>query len=154
MGSSHRGDFGKFAGGSTRKSARAVGSAIDEVQDALSKNKPAKIAIGTAVDVLAASNPAIGTLVGTYKASKIAYKAATAAKTTYDKTHDPHEAAKAAAKEGFRAAVGVTRNQIISNAVDLGWHAAKSSAGISSNGMQDKILTSALKNTLDEVLPK
>lgn len=151
MGSRRGGDFGRFAG---RSVSRSVGAAIDEVQTTLSENKPVRIVVGTAVDVLALSNPAIGTLVATYKASKAIYDIASKAQATYERTHDPNEAVKAAAGEVVNVAIGAVRDQAVGNLVDVGWTAIKASAGIATNEMQDRILTSAAKNTLDEVLPK
>jgi len=110
--------------------------------------------VSTAVDVLAVTNPAIGTLVGAYKASKIIYNVASAADKAYQKSGDPNDAIKAAAGEVVKTAIGETRGQVIGNLVDVGWSAMKGAAGLATTDLQDRILTSAAKNTLDEVLPK
>jgi hypothetical protein len=151
LGSRRGGDFGRFAGAPRSKSIR---SAIEDVQTTLSENEPAKVVVGTAIDVLALSNPAIGTLVATYKVSKALYKMASKANDAYDRTHDANAAIKAAAGEAVHVGVGAARDQAIGSLVDVGWTAIKGSAGVATSELQDRVLTSAAKNTLSEVLPK
>ncbi len=151
MGSRSGGDFGKFAGA---HESSAVSTAIQEVETTLSDNKSARIIVGTAIDVLALSNPAIGTLVATYKVSKVIYQIASKASDAYSETRDANTAIKAAAGEVLHIGVGATRDQAVGGLVDVGWTVMKASAGISTNEMEDRILTSAAKNTLSEVLPK
>jgi len=149
LGSRRGGDFGEFAG-----RTRSVGAAIQEIQKTLSENKPARIVVGTAVSVLAISNPAIGTLVATYKVSKAVYNIASKANDTYERTHDTNKAIKAAAGEAVHVGIGAARDQAVGNIVDVGWTSIKASSGIVTNELQDRILTSATKSTLTEVLPK
>jgi len=149
VGSRRSGDFGKLAG-----KGGVVGAAVQEVQDALSENKSARIVVSTAVDVLAASNPAIGTIVAAYKISRTMYDIASKAQDAYAKTHDANKAVAAAAGEVVNVAAGTVRDQAVSRLVDVGWTTMKSSAGIETTELQDRILSSAAKNTLAEVLPK
>ena len=151
MGSRRGGDFGSFAG---RSVSSSVGAAIDQVQTTLSENKSARIVVGTAVDVLALSNPVIGTLVAAYKVSKVVYRVTSKAYEVYDQTHDRNAAIRAAAGEVVHVGIGVARDQAIGQVVDVGWTAMKASAGLATDEVQDRILTSAAKNTLEEVLPK
>ncbi len=149
MGSRRAGNFREFAGHS-----RSTDTGLEQVEDALRQNKSAGIIVSTAVDVLAVTNPAIGTLVAAYKASKIIHNVASAADKAYQKSGDPNDAIKSAATEVVKTAIGETRGQLIGNLVDIGWSTMKGAAGLSTNDLQDRILTSAAKNTLDEVLPK
>jgi len=127
---------------------------LDQVQTTLSDNKPAKIVVATAVDVLALSNPLIGTLVATYKVSKVIYRVTSKAYETYNRTGDTNEAVKAAAQEVVHVGIGAVRDQAIGKVVDVGWSAMKTSAGVATDEIQDRILTTAAKNTLKEVLPR
>jgi len=154
LGSRRGGDFGKFAGRGRDAHGRAVGSAIGEVHRTLTGNKAARIVVGTAVGVLAASNPAIGTLALAYKASRALYAVSSKAYAAYDRTHDANQAVRVAAATAVNVGVGETRDQAIGKVVDVGWTAIKASSGISTNEMQDRILRSAAKSTLKEVLPK
>ncbi len=63
-------------------------------------------------------------------------------------------AVSAAAKEVVRTAIGETRDEAIGTIVDVGWSGIKRAAGIHTNELTDRVLTSAVKNTLDEVMPK
>lgn len=129
-------------------------ASVQEVQDALSKNKSARIVVRTTVDVLAASNPAIGTVAAAYKISRIIYDVVSKAQDTYAGTHDADKAVAAAAGKVVNMAVGTVRDQAVSKLIDVGWTTMKSSAGIETTELQDRILSSAAKNTLAEVLPK
>ncbi len=153
VGSRHGGDFGKFAGRGNSARGRAVGSAIGELHDAVSK-KAAKVVVGTAVGVLAASNPAIATLVLAYKVSKALYKVSSKAYDAYERTHDPNDAARAAAGEMVHVGIGEARDQVIGKIVDVGWTGIKAASDIHTDAMEDKIFTNAAKSTLNEVLPK
>jgi len=149
LGSRRGGDYGEFAG-----SSREITSRIDDIQTTLEKNRAARIVVSTGIDLLAASSPPIGTLVATYRMSKAVYNIATEANKTYQKTGDPNAAAAAAAKQVVKTAIGEARGEVISNMVDVGWTAIKSSARLSTDEAQDRILSAAMKNTLDEVLPQ
>ena len=149
MGSRRAGNFREFAGHS-----KSTSSALEQVHETLREHKSARIIVSTAIDVLAVTNPAIGTLVATYKASKMIYNVANAADKAYEKSGDPNDAIRAAAGEVVKTAIGETRGQLIGNLVDVGWSTMKGAAGLATNDLQDRILTSAAKNTLEEVLPK
>lgn len=86
--------------------------------------------------------------------SKAVYGIATEANKAYQKTGDPNAAVAAAAKQVVKTAIGEARGEVISNMVDVGWTAIKSSARISTDEAQDRILSAAMKNTLDKVLPQ
>ena len=103
-----------------------MGAAVQEVQDALSENKSARIVVSTAVDVLAASNPAIGTIVAAYKTSRTMYDIVSKAQDVYAKTHDADKAVAAAAGEVVNVAAGTVRDQAVSRLVDVGWTTMKS----------------------------
>ena len=108
VGSRRSGDFSRVVGKS-----RGVTRALQDVQSDLNRNTPAKIVVSTAVDVIAMSNPAIGTLVATYHVAKMAYNVATEAETTYQKTHSIPHAVSAAAKEIVKSGVELTvRSQV------------------------------------------
>ena len=104
--------------------------------------------------MLALSNPLIGTLVATYQISKAIYKVTSKTSEAYNRTGDPNEAFKAAALEVVNVGVGSVRDLAIGKVVDVGWGAIKTSAGVATDEIQDRILTSAAKNTLKEVLPR
>jgi hypothetical protein len=154
LGSRRGGDFGKFAGRGASARGRAVGSAIDELHDAIVGNKPARVIVGTAVGVLATSIPAVGMLVAAYKISKAIYKVSSKAYATYDRTHDAGEAIRAAAGEAVHVGADEARDQVIGKMVDVGWPEIKEAAGVTTDEMEDKVLTSAAKSTLSEVLPE
>ena len=63
------------------------------------------------------------------------------------------KSAAAAAKQVVKTVIGEARGEIINKMIDVGWTTIKSSAGLSTDEGQDRILTAALRNTLDEVLP-
>jgi len=152
LGSRRGGDFSKFA--ASAGPSRATTAKIREIQTALKENKAARIVVATGIDLLAASSPPIATLVATYRVSKAAYDIANEANKAYQKTGDPNAAAVAAGKQVVKMAIGEARGEVINNMVDIGWTTIKTSAGLSTDDAQDRILTTALRNTLDEVLPQ
>jgi len=147
MGSRRGGSFRALSGDSAAREIRRV-------RVALNQNKPARIVVATAIDVIAASNPTIGTLIATYKFSKFTYETASKAYAVYEKTGDINETLKIVAVETTKFVISETREQIIGDMVDIGWKMIKNSAGIETNEIQDRVLTKAAKNTLSEVLPK
>jgi len=149
LGSRAPGNFRDFSEGS-----RATSGGIVRVQSALRLNKPASVVVNTAIDVLAVTHPAIGVLVAAYKISKAAYPVVKSAKEEYDKTGDANAAAVAGARQLVSGVKAESRDEAIGTAVDVGWATVKTSTGLQTNEMQDRILTSAFKNGLDEVLPK
>lgn len=149
LGSRRGGDYTAFAGGT-----RAIASRLREVQTTLRESKPARIVVNTAIGVAAATNPAIAALVATYKLSRTVYKITSTAAEEYRSAGDANAAARAAAKETVGVAIGGARGQVIGNLVDVGWSGIKQTSGISTDSLQDKILTTAAKSTLNEVLPK
>lgn len=124
------------------------------MQSALRQHKSASIVVNTAVGLLALSNPTVGTLVAAYQTSKFVYGIASDAKKEYDKTSSPKAAANAAAEKVVDSVKDMGRGEAISTTVDVGWGAIKTTTGIKTSPEQDKILTTAAKSTLDEVLPK
>ena len=98
------------------------------------------------------SNPTVGTLVAAYEISKAVYKVSKAATTNYKKTHDPSKAVAAATRETLKIGVSEVASQTIGTAVETSWVGLKETAGISTNKFQDRILTSAVKSTLKEVV--
>ncbi len=124
------------------------------IQSALTWNKPSSIVVNTAIDLVAWNIPTVGVLVATYKVSKVLYKIASKAEEEYGKTGDANSAATAATQEVVKSAVDMTRGEAINTVVDVGWTAIKSTAHLQTNEVQDRVLTTAAKNTLDEVLPK
>lgn len=149
MGSRTPGNFRKFSGDS-----RVTAGRVRNVQAAMRQKRAATVVVQTAVDVMAVTHPAIGTLVATYKVSKVAYQVVKTANEEYQRTGSADKAASAAAKEVVRTAVGETRDQAIETIVDVGWTGIKKAAGIHTNEMTDRVLTSAVKNTLHEEMPK
>lgn len=153
LGSRRGGDYGEFAS-SSRSDSFQINQRIEDIQTTLNKNMAARIVVSTGIDLLAATSPPIGTLVATYRVSKAVYNIANEANKAYQKTGDPNAAVAAGAKEVVKTAIGETRGAMISNMVDVGWTAIKSTTRIGTNEAQDRILSAAMKNTLDEVLPK
>lgn len=151
MGSRRGGNFSKFA--ASAGPSPATTAKIREIQTALKENKPARIVVATGIGLLAASSPPIATLVATYRVSKAAYDIANETNKAYQKTGDPNAAAVAAGKQVMKMAIGEVRGEVINNMVDIGWTTIKTTAGLSTNEVEDRILTAALRNTLDEVLP-
>ncbi len=149
LGSRRGGDYTAFAGGT-----RAIASRLREVQTTLKESKPARIVVNTAIGVAAATNPAIGALVVTYNLSRAFHKVASTAAKEYQATGDANAAARAAARQTVGVAIGVARGQVIGNLVDVGWSGIKQTSGISTDSLQDKILITAAKSTLNEVLPR
>jgi hypothetical protein len=139
-------DFTHFTGASQQ-----VVQAIDQTRRAL-KSKPTRIVVATAVDVLALSNPTVVTLVAAYKISKAVYKVSKAATTNYEKTGNPSEAVAAAAREILKIGVSEVASQTIGTTVETSWVGLRDISGISTDKFQDRILTSAVKNTLEEVV--
>lgn len=145
MGSRRSSGYGKFI----RRTKMAVRK-IRKVEKALNQNKPAKIIVATAVDVIAASHPTIGTLVVAYKMSKMVYRIANEGYKEYKKTGDTKAALKEAGKETMKQSISVAKEHIISKTVDVGWEATKRIGGINTNEIEDRILTAAAKNVLKE----
>ena len=139
-------DFSHFTGGSQQ-----VTQAIMQTKAAIT-SKPARIAVATAIDVLAMSNPAIGTLVAAYKISKAVYQISRAASDNYDNTGDPSKAVAAGTKQALKIGVSEAASQTIGTAVDTSWSVIKTTSGIATNEFQDRILASATKNTIEESL--
>jgi hypothetical protein len=139
-------DFSHFTGAS-----KQVVQAIDQTKRAL-QSRPARIVVAAAVDVLALSNPTVGTLVAAYKISKAVYEVSKAARTNYNETHDPSTAVAAAARQTLKIGVSEVASQTIGTAVETSWVGLKEATGISTNEFQDRILTSAVKSTLEEVV--
>jgi hypothetical protein len=131
--------------------SREVQHAITQTKQALA-SKTAKVAVATAVDVLAVSIPAVGTLVTAYRLSKVIYQISMAASDNYKKTRDPSKALAAGAKQALKIGISEATSQTIGTTVDTGWSAIKSIGGISTNEFEDRILTAATKSTIEEVL--
>lgn len=149
MGSRTPGNFREFSGKS-----RATDGRVRTVQQAIRQKESATVVVQTAIDVLAVTHPAIGALIATYKVSRVAYRVVSAANKEYQRTGDADKAVSTAAKEVVRTAVGETRDEAIGTIVDVGWSSLKKAAGIQTSEMTDRVLTSAVRNTLDEVLPE
>ena len=148
MGSRRGGDYSKFAG------IGQVSKRIKVVEETLETNKPARVVVNSAIDVIAASEPTIGTLIATYKVSKWIYETYQKATSAYEKTGDSNEAVEVVANETIKYGVAKARDEVIGSIVDVGWGSVKSVSGIKTDELQDRILRAATKNTLDEVLPK
>jgi hypothetical protein len=146
MGSRKGGDFRDLAG-------KSVKDKILKVKDMVSQNRPARIVVKTAIDVVAASNPILSGLVATYEVSKFLHKTATKVRDDYQKTGDKSKAFRTLAEESTKFAVSKTREQVISNYVDMSWKRIKNALGTSMDELTDRIVTKAAKNTLSEVLP-
>lgn len=124
------------------------------MQEALETNKPAKVIVNFAIEVIAASQPTIGTLIATYRVSKWIYQTYLKAANVYDKTGDVDQSIKEVAKETAKYGIATVRDEMIGSVVDIGWDSVKNATDIKTNELQDKILRAATKDTLDEVLPK
>jgi hypothetical protein len=115
-------------------------------------SKPARIVVATAVDVLAISNPSIVTLVAAYKISnkisKTVYQVSKAAAENYEKTGDSKKALAAGVKQVLKIGVSEVTSQTVGTTIDISWSVIKGAAGITTNEFQDRVLTSAVKNTL------
>lgn len=146
LGSRRGCDFSVFTG----RSEQAAG-AIQQTKKAL-LSKSARIGVATAVDVLAISNPSIGTLLAAYKISKALYQISRAASENFDKTGDASEAVAAGAKQALRIGVSEVTSQTVGTTIDTSWSVIKNVTGIKTNEFQDRILTSATKNTLEEAI--
>jgi len=147
LGSRTPGNFRDFSGKS-----RATSWRVRSVQQTI-QAESATIVAQTAIDVLGITYPAIGALIATYRVSKVAYQVVNAANKEYERTGDANKAVSAAAKTIVKTAIGETRDEAIGTIVEVGWSSLKKTAGIHTNELTDRILTSAVKNTLDEVMP-
>jgi len=142
LGSRRGCDFAVFTGRGGQ-----VTEAILQARKTLS-SKPARIVVATAVDVLAISNPSIATLVAAYKISKTVYQVSKAATENYEKTGDPKKAVAAGVKQALKIGVSEVTSQTVGTTIDISWSVIKGAAGITTNEFQDRVLTSAVKNTL------
>ena len=147
LGTREGGDYSDFAG-------KEVSKLVKKVQKTLESNASDQIIVGTAINVLIASNPTLSTLVAVYKLGKWTYETYQKAEEVYEKTGDADKSAQVVANETIKLGIATIRDEVISSVVDLGWGAIKSQSGIQTNDIEDRILSEATKETLDEVLPK
>jgi hypothetical protein len=145
VGTSNSGDFKPLTGGG--KIARVR---LGEVFEAVDSNAPARVAVGTAVGVLAASNPIVSAAVAGYQAAVLSSDAIDAGAKAYRQTDDPKAAIGAAGKVLAKGAVEAVAEQALGTAIDVGWTAAKSAAKVVTTTEQDRLITSAAKSTVEE----
>ena len=147
MGTRRSSNYGKLI----RKS-RIARRKIKNVEKALEQDRPAKIVVETAIDVITATQPAIGMLIATYKVSKVVYDISTKTYEEYQKTGNPN----AAIQKGAEVALKHIESQVIeyglSAMIDVGWATIKKEANLKTTEMQDLILKKAAKNTIKEVI--
>jgi galactokinase/mevalonate kinase-like predicted kinase len=80
------------------------------------------------------------------------YQVSKAAAENYDETGDPKKAVAAGAKQALKIGVSEVTSQTVGTTIDTSWSAIKSAGGITTNEFQDRVLTSAVKNTIEEGL--
>ena len=145
MGSSTSGSFKDLSGG-----GKLVRARLGEVLEAVDSNLPARIAVGTAVGALAASNPVIAAAVVGYQAAKLSSDAVSAGQSTYTKTGDAGKALQAVGEVVAKGAISVAADQTLSTAADVGWSAIKTASRLVTNPEQDLLITAAVKSTVEE----
>ena len=145
MGSRTSGSFSSWGGGR---------GGFSRVATAVSGNLPASVAVGTAIGVLSATNPVIGTAVAAYSAGKMVADAVSVGSKTYQRTGDAGKAVEAAgislAKSGANAVAG----SAIDAAASVGWSIAKSTIGARTSSAADKVIASAMSSAPQEVISK
>ncbi len=144
MGSRRGADFGKYSGTSAWH-VKPLGEAIE--------TKSAHITVATAIDLMALASPQIATLVTAYHIGKTVHGIVQKSYEAYERTGDSGEALAAGVKEAVNAGVSSVKSHAIDSTVDMAWGAIKVSAGVTTSQLEDKVLSSAVKNTIEEVLP-
>jgi hypothetical protein len=129
--------------------ARSASSLADAIE-----HKSVNIAVATAIDVIALSSPPIATLVTAYHVAKTLNRVVQASYETYERTGDGGLALASGAKEVLRAGVTEMRSQTIGSTVDMTWGAVKVVSRVTTSPVEDKILTSAVKNAVEEIMPR
>jgi hypothetical protein len=99
------------------------------------------------------SSPPIATLVTAYHVAKTLHRVVETSYESYQRTGDSGQALAAGAKEVLRAGVTEIRSQTIGSTIDMTWGAVKAVSRVQTSPIEDKILTSALKNTVEELMP-
>jgi hypothetical protein len=153
MGSRTGGSFSEWAG-TTGGGLSASGWTLGTVAREISSNAPAQIVVGTAIGVLSASVPVIGTAAVAYQAGKMVYKAAQAGDSSYRRTGDPDWALRAVARSLTSSAAEAVVGEGIDTAVDTGWILAKAALGAKTGVAADKIITSAAAATIQQEASK
>ena len=108
-------------------------------------------AVLQAIKVLAVSDPAIGTILLTTKALKLAYEIYTKTEEEYEKTGDYNVAVSSAVVQVAGRVIGDKKNIIIENGVKICWNKIKDENNIFINNSDvDNIITSALSEVISE----
>ena len=145
MGSRRSGGYGK----TIRKS---IPGRSRHLEQSLLKKENTRIVVGTAIALIAQSEPTINTLIATYKVSRAIYDISRQAYREYQKSGETEAAVRKVAEVTIRHAMPYVTSHLISNAIDIGWTAIKQREGITTSEMDDRILTSAAKDTLSKVI--
>ena len=141
MGSRSSGSFSSWGGG---------GRGVGKVAQAVSGSVPASVVVGTAIGVLSATVPVVGTAVAAYTAGKMVVDAVSEGSKVYHRTGDTGRALGAAGVSLAGSAMGAIGGQAISTAATVGWCAAKSASGVKTSPIADKVITSAISATVQE----
>lgn len=126
------------------------GGGFGKVANAVSGSAPASVAVGTAVGVLAATVPVIGTAAVAYQAGKMVYDAVKAGSSLYQRTGDSGAALGAVGKSLVKSGAEAVAGQALGTAVDVGWKAMKPALGVKTSAIQDKVITAAAAATIQE----
>ena len=148
LGSRSSGGYGAFL-----RESRATSRDLRKVEESLGGNRPARIAVAAAIEVIAANEPTIGTLLSVYRLSTTLYAISNEAYKEYLRTGDTDAAMRKAGEMTMGKTAQLLSDHIASSLVDVGWEAIKKRGGFHTTELEDRILTSAAKSTLKEVLP-
>jgi hypothetical protein len=146
MGSRRNAGYGSFI------RAQAPRQASKQLKQSLVEKETPSVTVGAAITLIAQSQPSINTLLATYKLSKALYNISCKAYKEYKKSGEVDAAVRKVAEVTIRHAIPYVKSHLISNAIDIGWGAIKQREGITTSETEDRILTSAAKDTLSKVI--
>jgi hypothetical protein len=114
------------------------------------KEKSTNIAINTALDLIAASDPALGVLIAAGRTIQWAAGAAEEIHSAYEKKGVEAAVVKGAEKTA-EYGMQMVKHQAIESVVSAGWEGLKQQHNISSTSFTDTFVVSSVTNTIDEV---
>lgn len=122
------------------------------VEQSLAKKETTRVVVGAAITLVAQSEPMINTLLATYKVSRALYNISRQAYREYQRSGETDAAVRKVAEVTIKHAMPYVTSHLISNSIDIGWAAIKQREGITTSEIEDRILTSAAKDTLSKVI--
>jgi len=122
------------------------------VEQSLAEKETASVTVGAVITLIAQSEPTINTLLATYKVSRALYDISSQAYHEYQRSGEINAAVRKVAEVTIRHAIPYVTSHLISNAIDIGWGAIKQREDITTSEIEDRILTSAAKDTLSKVI--